>query len=102
MFSDILFEVDFSPYPETYINDSDIEEKEEKVLAILKEKLEQNPQGYAGVIIEPLLQGAAGMRMYRPEFILKLQKLVNKFDTLLIFDEVMSGFGKTREYFFLY
>ena len=99
VFSDMLFEVDFSPYPETYINDSDIEEKEEKVLTILKEKLEQNPQQYAGIIIEPLVQGAGGMRMCRPEFIRKLQKLVKQFDTLLIFDEVMTGFGRTGDWF---
>ncbi|MCJ8279832.1 MAG: adenosylmethionine--8-amino-7-oxononanoate transaminase [Rivularia sp. ALOHA_DT_140] len=99
VFSELLFEVDFSPYPETCINDSDVEEKEEKVLTILKEKLEQNPQQYAGIIIEPLVQGAGGMRMCRPEFIRKLQKLVKQFDTLLIFDEVMTGFGRTGDWF---
>ncbi len=99
VFSDMLFEVDFLPYPETYINDSDVEEKEQKVLTSLKEKLEQNPQDYAGIIIEPLVQGAGGMRMCRVEFLRKLQKLVKQFDTLLIFDEVMTGFGRTGEWF---
>ena len=54
------------------INDSDVEEKEQQVLTILKEKLSQNPQQYAEIIIKPLMQGAGGMRMCRPEFIRKL------------------------------
>ncbi len=99
VFSNMLFEVDFLPFPETYINDSDVEEKEQQVLTILKEKLSQNPQQYAGIIIEPLVQGAGGMRMCRPEFIRNLKKLVEQFDTLLIFDEVMTGFGRTGNWF---
>ena len=99
VFSNMLFEVDFLPFPETYINYSDVEEKEEQVLTILKEKLSQNPQQYAGIIIEPLVQGAGGMRMCRPEFIRNLKKLVEQFDTLLIFDEVMTGFGRTGNWF---
>ncbi|BAY80892.1 adenosylmethionine-8-amino-7-oxononanoate aminotransferase [Calothrix parasitica NIES-267] len=68
----MLIEVDFSPFPKIYINDSDIEEKEQKVLTILEEKLKQNPQQYVGIIIEPLVQSAGGMGMCRPEFIRKL------------------------------
>lgn len=99
VFLDMLFDVDFSPFPETYIGDISVEEKEEEILTCLKEKLGQNPQDYAGIIIEPLVQGAGGMRMCRPEFLRKLQQLVKQFDTLLIFDEVMTGFGRTGEWF---
>ncbi|MEM9926993.1 MAG: adenosylmethionine--8-amino-7-oxononanoate transaminase [Cyanobacteria bacterium P01_D01_bin.50] len=99
VFSSMLFEVDFLPFPETYIGDNAVEETEEKVLSQLKEKLEQNPQEYAGIIIEPLVQGAGGMRMCRTEFLRKLQQLVKQFDTFLIFDEVMTGFGRTGDWF---
>ncbi|MBE9212047.1 adenosylmethionine--8-amino-7-oxononanoate transaminase [Plectonema cf. radiosum LEGE 06105] len=99
VFSDMLFEVDFLPFPETYIGDTSIEEREEAVLTLFKEKLTQNPQEYAGIIIEPLVQGAGGMRMCRVEFLQKLQQVVKQFDTLLIFDEVMTGFGRTGEWF---
>lgn len=99
VFSDMLFDVDFSPFPETYIGDISVEEKEKEILTRLKEKLGQNPREYAGIIIEPLVQGAGGMRMCRPEFLRKLQQLVKQFDTLLIFDEVMTGFGRTGEWF---
>ncbi|NJN11225.1 MAG: adenosylmethionine--8-amino-7-oxononanoate transaminase [Richelia sp. RM2_1_2] len=99
VFSSMLFKVDFSPFPETYIGDSDIEQKEEVVLSLLKETLERNCQEYAGIIIEPLVQGAGGMRMCRVEFLQKLQQVVKQFDILLIFDEVMTGFGRTGEWF---
>ena len=49
----MLFEVDFLRFLETYINDSDVEEEEEQILTTLKEKLQQNPQEYAGIIIKP-------------------------------------------------
>lgn len=45
------------------------------------------------------MQGAGGMRMCRTEFLRKLQQLVKQFDTLLIFDRVMTGFGRTGEWF---
>ncbi|MEO1375890.1 MAG: adenosylmethionine--8-amino-7-oxononanoate transaminase [Cyanobacteria bacterium J06635_10] len=99
VFSSMLFEVDFLPFPETYIGDTSVEEREEEILTIFKEKLQQNPQEYAGIIIEPLVQGAGGMRMCRPEFLRKLQQLVEQFDTLLIFDEVMTGFGRVGDWF---
>jgi len=51
------------------------------------------------IIIEPLLLGAGGMRMCRPECLLELHKLVKQFDALLIFDEVMTGFGRTEDCF---
>mgnify|MGYP001795259406 CR=1 FL=1 len=99
VFSSMLFEVDFLPFPETYIGDTSVEEREEKILAKFKEKLEQNPRQYAGIIIEPLVQGAGGMRMCRAEFLRKLQQLVKQFDSLLIFDEVMTGFGRVGDWF---
>ncbi len=99
VFSNMLFEVDFLPFPETYIGDNAVDEKEEEVLCKFKEKLQQNPQQYAGIIIEPLVQGAGGIRMCRPEFLRELHQLVEKFDTLLIFDEVMTGFGRTGDWF---
>ncbi len=54
---------------------------------------------FAGLIIEPLVQGAAGMRMYSPVFLDKLTALAQKNDVLIIFDEVMTGFGRTGKLF---
>ena len=95
VFQDLLFEVDFCPYPDTWDGDGDAIEKEAKCLELIRTKLTDRPKYYAGIIIEPLVQGVAGMRMCRPEFIQQLRGLATEFDTLLIFDEVMTGFGRT-------
>lgn len=98
VFSDLLFQVDYIPFPETYIGDEKIFEKEQESLTLLEQLLAQDPD-YAGVVIEPLIQGAGGMRMCRPEFLQQLQKIIHHYKILLIFDEVMTGFGRTGDWF---
>jgi adenosylmethionine---8-amino-7-oxononanoate aminotransferase len=95
VFKDLLFEVDFCPYPDTWDGDLEIVEKEANCLEVIRQNLSNFPNSYAGIIIEPLVQGAGGMRMCRTEFLQKLRELASEFDTLLIFDEVMTGFGRT-------
>ena len=65
----------------------------------MEKTLEKNGKTVAGVIIEPLVQGAAGMKMYPPIYLEKLEKACDNFKTHKIFDEVAVGFGRTGSLF---
>ncbi len=99
VFEDLLFDVEFVPYPETWIGDDKRIDKESAVIEQVEELLKENPGHYAGILIEPLVQGAGGMRMCSKEFLQELHWVNRQFNTLLIFDEVMTGFGRTGDWF---
>ncbi|MBT4770622.1 MAG: adenosylmethionine--8-amino-7-oxononanoate transaminase [Rhodospirillaceae bacterium] len=98
-FEDQLLDVEFLPYPDTWIGDNESAEKEAVSLAALDACLDRHGDELAAVIIEPLIQGAGGMRMCRPEFLAALCHRLREAGVLLIFDEVMTGFGRTGEMF---
>ena len=93
----LLFPVQTICYPETWWHDSDVLHKEEESLSILRQHL--NSGEIAAIILEPLLQGASGMRMCRPAFVNHVVRLCQHAGALVIFDEVMTGFGRTGSLF---
>ncbi len=75
--------------------DEPVEHDWEPVFESLFSRLRKDGDRIAGVIVEPIVQGAAGMRMYSPKLLAALREEADKADTFLIADEVFTGFGRT-------
>jgi adenosylmethionine-8-amino-7-oxononanoate aminotransferase len=100
-FQSFFFQVVQLPFPATWEEDEKVFEKEKETLKFLEQQLEEKGHQIAAFILEPLVQGAAGMRYCRPEFIKSLVEKVRAYDILVIYDEVMTGFGRTGTTFAL-
>jgi adenosylmethionine---8-amino-7-oxononanoate aminotransferase len=73
--------------------------RDEATAHILDRVLDRYSDDLAGIIVEPLVQGAGGMLFHEPNALRRLRALADKYELLLIFDEIFTGFGRTGTMF---
>ena len=86
-FASVLFECVRAPFPE--------EGAYERAFDAIRDLVRSEHDSIAAVVVEPLLQGAAGMRTYDAAYLRALRDLTRDHDVLLVVDEVFTGYGRT-------
>ncbi len=86
-FADVLFDCVHAPFPE--------EGAYERAASVIADIVKREKDTIAAVVVEPLVQGAAGMRMYPPALVQALRDVTRANDVLLVVDEVFTGYGRT-------
>jgi len=97
LFGDVLAKHYFAPAP-TQGFDKPLDDSE---LNAVEEIFARHHEELAAVIVEPVVQGAGGMRFYSPQYLVKLRALCDEYNIVLVFDEIATGFGRTGKMFAL-
>lgn len=95
IYSGVLPQYHFAPRPAC----SFFDQWDPEHISPLSELLAENHESLCGLILEPIVQGAGGMRFYHPRYLSEARKLCDQFEVLLICDEIATGFGRSGQMF---
>lgn len=95
LFSDVLMPQHFTEAPQCGFEEA----WDESYIADFIHQVEQHHHELAAVILEPIVQGAGGMRFYSPHYLARVREICDDYGLLLIADEIATGFGRTGKLF---
>ncbi|MFO0667969.1 MAG: aminotransferase class III-fold pyridoxal phosphate-dependent enzyme, partial [Polyangiaceae bacterium] len=90
-FADVVMECARVPFPSA--------EGYEAAFAAISDLVTREHESIAAIVVEAIVQGAAGMRTYPAKYLRELRALCTQFDVFLVVDEVFSGYGRTGPFF---
>lgn len=91
LWTDVLNAQLFAPVPPSEFDPGYVE--------LFEEILASNAGEIAAIVVEPVVQGAGGMRFHDPRYLAELRRMADDHDVLLVFDEIATGFGRTGALF---